>query len=780
MEKETAFTGFGGQCTIDTMGCQLEAGVRQERAPRRVALAVLLAAITSLLLVAGTASAQAEPAPTESPAPSPTPSPPDAELAAELALLGRHDAAVAAWRAVIEQGTPPERLAARLALAQEYLAESQATAAAFQLEAYLLEAPPGADVRPAQYLLARALEQLGRGVDALPLFDGYIAGGGGATAYARLDRAIVLLRMGRVAEAHGEAEAVLSSDPPPAASAGFVLAMAQGLESRMPQEALGWYERLREVSPAPADQALAIWRTGQLQQRLGDADAARQAWVAVIQRYPATTTAQTILDERPADVAIDPYYLGLVHYRGGDSKAARREFEAALAENAAERALAARASYYLAVLDERAGATDASVAAYGRVVDLDRTVEVADDALWWQGRLLEQDGRPSEARGSYLRLIAELPDSRRAGDARFRLALLDYDRGAFTGAASAFARLAAQAEDEERQRALLWQGKALAADGDDEGAETAWRSLLAEAPDEYYGLRATVLLGEPRRSLRDAGIDEEATPGWAAIEAWLRDAGGGDPSAGLEALLYDPRWGLGQELLALGLDREARAEFTALLEDAGQDRATLYQLARFFQSADLPALAARAATRLLNALPDEVANEAPAGVWQLAYPAPYVGALRDAADGEDVADVLILAIVRQESFFDPLAGSSAGALGLMQVIPPTGRTIAADLAIADFETEQLFRPALSLQFGAHYLRQQLDAFEGNAYHALAAYNGGPGNSRRWQRPAQGDVDRFVEEITFPQTRAYIELVAENLARYGQLYLDEDQPQLPRD
>jgi soluble lytic murein transglycosylase len=154
--------------------------------------------------------------------------------------------------------------------------------------------------------------------------------------------------------------------------------------------------------------------------------------------------------------------------------------------------------------------------------------------------------------------------------------------------------------------------------------------------------------------------------------------------------------------------------------------------------------------------------------------------LRESSDEGNVPDVLMLAVVRQESFFDPRAGSSAGALGLTQVIPLTGEAIASDLGIADFQVDQLFRPGVSLRFGARYLGQQLDAFDGNLYHALAAYNGGPGNAERWARAADGDVDRFVEEISFAQTRLYVKLVSENLARYRQLYLGLDAPQLPQD
>ena len=96
-------------------------------------------------------------------------------------------------------------------------------------------------------------------------------------------------------------------------------------------------------------------------------------------------------------------------------------------------------------------------------------------------------------------------------------------------------------------------------------------------------------------------------------------------------------------------------------------------------------LSARAATRLLHAVPEKAADEAPGDLWRLAYPVPFVQVLREVVDEEGTTDLLLLALIRQESFFDPLAGSPAGALGLAQVIPPTGRGIAEDLGVTDFD-----------------------------------------------------------------------------------------------
>ena len=737
---------------------------------KRLAVALLVLAVAIVLAGAPPASAQD---------PTPTPSPADAALAERFAAEGRYEAAIGAYEAVIAEGDDAGRLAARLALAAVLLDDGRPAEAVRQLDAYLFEAPAGADVRRAQLLLAEALAAAGEWEQALPLYDAYVDGRGVASVYARLGRAEALARAGRAPEAALGAEALLREELPDGVRLAFVLTMAQSFEASDSALAVAWYERLRDESAAPADQALALWRLALLRRDLGD-----QAWVGdlvrLIEEYPESPLALEALERAPdlgLGLDIDGSLPARVYYHNGEDDLARALFEDILDLDAgSDTALAAEATYRLAVIDEREGLTSSAIARYGEVFEIDPSSPFADDGLWWQAQLLEAAGRDDDALLSYHTIEKSFPASEWAPDARFRVALILYDGKDYDDAAAAFAAIAANRGDEERSRALLWQGKALAATGDDDGAEAAWRFARDETPDEYYGLRAAVLLGEAGGSLRDAGIDEEEPPDWEAIEAWL-DARSEDAPAARAELAADPHWLRGLALLALGLRTQAGAEVGLVLEDAGRDEAKLYEVARASTLQGLPEFAARAATRLLTAAGAD-AGSAPPDLRRLAYPAPFAALVREAADEQDVPDVLLLALVRQESFFDPLAGSSAGALGLTQVIPPTGEEIAAELELDSFAVEQLFRPQLNLRFGAYYLGQQLE--DADLYQALAAYNGGPGSAERWRREAGDDVDRFVAAIDFGQTSLYVRLVSENLAHYRQLYGGRDRPELPAD
>jgi soluble lytic murein transglycosylase len=191
----------------------------------------------------------------------------------------------------------------------------------------------------------------------------------------------------------------------------------------------------------------------------------------------------------------------------------------------------------------------------------------------------------------------------------------------------------------------------------------------------------------------------------------------------------------------------------------------------------LTEISARSAQLILERIPEERVGSVPEELLRLAYPLDYEELMEWAEEEEGVAPLVMLALIRQESFFDPLAGSVAGASGLTQVIPPTGEEIAREMGL-EFDAERLLEPETSILFGAHYLSSQLAAFDGNLYHALAAYNAGPGNAQRWQSAAPDDIDLFLEEIDSGEAKLYVRLVMANLAMYRYLYEGEQRPCLP--
>ena len=126
--------------------------------------------------------------------------------------------------------------------------------------------------------------------------------------------------------------------------------------------------------------------------------------------------------------------------------------------------------------------------------------------------------------------------------------------------------------------------------------------------------------------------------------------------------------------------------------------------------------------------------------------------------------------MRQESLFDPSIQSSAGAFGLMQIVPATGEEIVARMGWPpDYTQSDLLRPDVNLTFGVEYLARQRDALGGDLYAALAAYNGGSLNAAVWQSLSQGDPDLFVEIIRLSETHNYLMGIYEVYTIYSRLY-----------
>jgi soluble lytic murein transglycosylase len=170
-------------------------------------------------------------------------------------------------------------------------------------------------------------------------------------------------------------------------------------------------------------------------------------------------------------------------------------------------------------------------------------------------------------------------------------------------------------------------------------------------------------------------------------------------------------------------------------------------------------------------------NAATRWAWECAYPEPYEDEVEENAGVEASADSLAYAVMRQESNFDPDAVSPAHAVGLMQLIPETAKTLATSLALP-YDEGRLRVPDLNIALGVHYLHDLRGLWGGQLPLAIAAYNAGQEAIARWVTRAPGmDLDVFVERIPFAETRTYVGRVMGNFARYE--YLKKGEAGVPR-
>ncbi|MGA8511041.1 MAG: transglycosylase SLT domain-containing protein [Candidatus Sulfotelmatobacter sp.] len=160
----------------------------------------------------------------------------------------------------------------------------------------------------------------------------------------------------------------------------------------------------------------------------------------------------------------------------------------------------------------------------------------------------------------------------------------------------------------------------------------------------------------------------------------------------------------------------------------------------------------------------------PRKYWEALFPKPYWMDLKRSSAANGLDPYLVASLIRQESEFNPVAVSRANAVGLMQLLPKTGKLVAKEVKLKRYNASQLFTPAVNMQLGTRYFRGMVDKFGGSFEYALAAYNAGSDRVNEWL--AQGkyrDPQEFVESIPFTETREYVQAILRNASVYKQLY-----------
>src|SRR5258707_8824038 len=160
----------------------------------------------------------------------------------------------------------------------------------------------------------------------------------------------------------------------------------------------------------------------------------------------------------------------------------------------------------------------------------------------------------------------------------------------------------------------------------------------------------------------------------------------------------------------------------------------------------------------------------PRKYWEALFPKAFWSDLKRSSAANGLDPYLVASLIRQESEFNPNAVSRANAVGLMQLLPKTGKLVAKQAKLKRYNASQLYTPAVNLELGTRYFRGMVDKFGGSFEYALAAYNAGSERVEEWL--GQGkyrDPQEFVESIPFTETREYVQAILRNANVYKQLY-----------
>jgi soluble lytic murein transglycosylase len=156
--------------------------------------------------------------------------------------------------------------------------------------------------------------------------------------------------------------------------------------------------------------------------------------------------------------------------------------------------------------------------------------------------------------------------------------------------------------------------------------------------------------------------------------------------------------------------------------------------------------------------------------WQGLFPFPYQDKILKYARQDQINPLLVLSVMRKESTFNPKVDSVVGAVGLMQIVPPTAQWVAQQTQLSNYS---LSNPEDNIKIGTWYLRHNHQRYDDNSLLAVASYNAGTGNVNEWLTKYDiNDPDRFVEQIPFVETKDYVEGVFGNYWNYLRLYNPE--------
>jgi soluble lytic murein transglycosylase len=329
-----------------------------------------------------------------------------------------------------------------------------------------------------------------------------------------------------------------------------------------------------------------------------------------------------------------------------------------------------------------------------------------------------------------------------------------------TKAAWEWARQLAQenSDSEYAPEASFWVGKWAAQLGQKKESQQAFEYVLSNYPSSYYAWRSASMLGW------DVGdFTTVRTQSPQVVESFRRSA----PLAGSAPI---------KELYLLGQDQDAwtrwQAEFTNRVQPTVAEQFTdgLMRLG-VGDHLDGIFMLSNLSSRESTAEKTQYTNiREQAGYWQALYPFPFEDLIKRSAKERQINPILVTALIRQESRFQPKIESSVGATGLMQVMPETADWVSKQIKLKEYSLES---PSDNIKIGTWYLDYTHREYTNNSLFAVASYNAGPGSVADWiSKYGFSDPDKFIEQIPFPETKGYVESVFGNYWNYLRLYNPE--------
>lgn len=361
---------------------------------------------------------------------------------------------------------------------------------------------------------------------------------------------------------------------------------------------------------------------------------------------------------------------------------------------------------------------------------------------------------------AFRELYRRFPKSAYAPRAAWKIGWWTYKNGDVREAADIFENAAAAfPRADYRPSWLYWAGRARDRAGDTVVANARYQLVVADYLNSYYGRLSSKILVSRGQGLTPTLVTADLTS--------------------VPSNIFIPSDAVIRQLLTLELYDDAIREVEHAQREWGDSPALQATMAWINHQQGLT-LAARerfdrlrgAITQMKRAYPQYLAaggENLPPDVLHIIFPLDYWSLIKKYADAHGLDPYLMAALIAQESTFTPEIRSSANAVGLMQLLPATGKRYAREIGIRPFSTPSLTQPETNIRLGMAYFKDLVDRF-GGTYLALASYNAGESRVARWIAERPGVVqDEFIDDIPFPETQNYVKRILGTAEDYRRLY-----------
>jgi len=385
----------------------------------------------------------------------------------------------------------------------------------------------------------------------------------------------------------------------------------------------------------------------------------------------------------------------------------------------------------------------------------------SQEILWGRGMDAEREGNCADAAHWYGRV--KDGGGKRADWARFRDGYCWFKIGDFAKAEKILAKERLHATGSYRDAAWYFQAAAMEALGKDSLARREFAALAKTAPWSFHGHLSRRKLGIDSAfadSMRREVVDTGALvwPGAQPVALQKTDS--------VAFVRYLCAQVVGEDWLVKELGKQ-------LDQAVGASGARELALVLWMKALGMERDATPRSRKLLSRLSTDEISKLSKPILRLFYPMPYLAEAKPLLSRDTILDAAFVhAVMRQESGYDRFAKSGAGAIGLLQLMPPTAKAMAKKAGLKGFRVEQLTDPSVNLCLGITYLRDLVRVWKGQLPLVLANYNAGPAPTMRWMDGFfKLPVEQAAEEITYWETRDYVKKCMANYWTYRLLYAE---------